>query len=71
MRVRGNKDGDNRKVLTMKKNKCGRRPRCGQAMTHKISVRISDPEYHALRARAGKRIVAELVREKLSDILSV
>ena len=53
------------------KGKSGRKPKCGRAMRRKISVRISDKEYHALLARAGESNVTELVREKVADLLRI
>lgn len=53
------------------KMKRGRKPLTGKAMQRKISVRVSDAEYFALRARAGKSSVAEMVRQRVADLMTI
>lgn len=67
--------GDNcvedRKRQKDMKIKRGRKPLTGKAMRRKISVRVSDAGYFALRARAGKSSVAELVRQRVTDLMRI
>jgi len=55
----------------MKTLRRGPKPKHGTTMVKKLSVRLTEGEHHALRARAQNNSVAELVRQRVADLLAI